>query len=234
MTDTAVAPRPTIDVDKVKLAELSDVIVDLGKGLVEAKDEDGRKAALDLIANAAGRYMASGRHDDSDLVVHEEVQMKNYSTGEGGKGQEMRYAAERAALLALVAATQGVAAEFRTRKYRYSGGRREKHVHLFGYRSDVQRTLRIWEPLNDLLTIVAFSMKMDTGLTPQAQTRLRREFVTAWVKNIAEQIEAVVHARIESRNGAPARVSDRHTAAITALNEWAKEEAAEASETVED
>lgn len=226
-TNTSTIERPAVDlsrVEKAKLDQLPALITEVGEQLTD-KDEAAREAALNLVAAAAARHIAGRRrNDEAEAVVHVTEVMKNYSTGEGVKGQEMRYASERALLLELLAASQGVAVERRTRKYRYSGGRREKQVHMFGYPTDIDRAQRLWSPLNDLLTLVAFSIPLDSGLTPQAQTRLRREFVTQWVKDIAARIDDVVTQKVNTTTGAANRQSDRHTAAITAMNEWIAED----------
>lgn len=230
MTDTATITLPDVrKIKDVKLADLPGLVRELAESVKAAPTPDVREQALNLVAAATARAITTQNRPDGDTLVHVTKKMDQYSSNtgvygaprrEGLTGQGMRYSKERGNLLAALAATQGVAAESINLRYRYSGGRRQQVVELFGYQSDIDRTLDIWERLNEVLTKEAFSIEMDAALAPQAQTRLRRQHLAEWVANIAGQIEGVVQDALDTTPGAANRASDRFTEASRIRDEW--------------
>jgi hypothetical protein len=208
MTETITAPAQfdASKIKSVKLAELPALVAQLAESVKSAETQDAREGALQALATATARAITTQNRPDGDTLVHVTKEMDQYSSNtgrfgaprrEGLTGQGMRYSKERAALLAHLASTQGVAAASRNARYRYSGGRRQQVVELFGYQSDIDRTLTMWDQLNTLLTKVAFGIEMDAALAPQAQTRLRRIELAKWVEEVAGQIEGVVQDALE-------------------------------------
>jgi hypothetical protein len=231
MTETITAPAQfdASKIKSVKLAELPALVAQLAESVKSAETQDAREGALQALATATARAITTQNRPDGDTLVHVTKEMDQYSSNtgrfgaprrEGLTGQGMRYSKERAALLAHLASTQGVAAASRNARYRYSGGRRQQVVELFGYQSDIDRTLTMWDQLNTLLTKVAFGIEMDAALAPQAQTRLRRIELAKWVEEVAGQIEGVVQDALDTTPGAANRASDRFTEATALRDEW--------------
>lgn len=232
MTETATA---TVDAPSIpgnaKIADLLDwalpVLAHAATVEPDKRDQTDM-AALDAFA----RHMVN-KWDGDALDVPSAPRRHTlpvYASGNKGVGS-VRYTKQRAQLLIELAHANNVAADLAYTKYTYPNpntGRRNYHVNLFGARVDVDRTLAMFQVLEQRAIKDAYStsiLPIPEGTRPADQTKIRREWFYAEVERLAAKVNEVFDA-VAAKRKAEDALSDRMTAAQAARDAHVNAEAA--------
>ncbi len=148
--------------------------------------------------NGVARQFALGRSDGGDDVIRHTYDIPT-------QGVVGRYDRLRAQLLKIVAEAGGCAAHIRSESYKYQGRRLHYDVVLFGYRSDVERTISLYEGLIAVALVELAAIQGDGVATRRRQ----------WFTNYMSMLSA----RLADVGKAPSMtwVSEHHDVAYAAL-----------------
>lgn len=131
--------------------------------------------------NTAARSLALGRNDGGDDVIrHTYLISQREPIG--------RYDRLRAQLLRVVAESHGCAAHIRSQSYKYQGQRLRYNVVLFGFRSDIDHAIAVYEELERI------AVEQCAAITGDRLSSRRRQCFTMFLAKITDRLADVTHA----------------------------------------